>query len=119
VLKLLINLGSNLAAILAAEYFVAGFHVSHEPVGLAIVVILFTIVNSLILPIIRFILKPLIWLTLGLLALVINGALIYFVDKLSDSITIEGLVPLMLATVIIGMVNATVAYGAKVFKHHE
>ena len=116
-LSLIVNLGSNLVAILVAGYFVAGFHVSYEPVGLAVVVLLFTVVNSLILPIIRFVLKPLIWLTLGLLAVVINGALIYIVDKLSDSITIEGFISLALATLIIGMVNATIAYGAKVFKH--
>ena len=116
-LKLIINLASNLAAILAAEYFIAGFRVSHEPASLAVVVLLFTIANSLILPIIRVILKPLIWLTLGLLAFVINGALIYFVDKLSDGITIEGFTSLILATLIIGMVNATIAYGAKIFKN--
>lgn len=114
-LKLIIALGSNLVAILAAEYFVAGFEVTNDWIGFAIVVVLFTIANSLILPMLRFILKPFIWLTLGLLALALNGALIYAVDILSEGITISGLVPLILATIIVGLVNAFFALGAKAF----
>ena len=109
-------LGSNLAAILVTEYFVAGFKVTHDLVGLAIVVVIFMVANSIILPVVRTILKPLIWLTAGLLAVVINGTLIYFVDKLSDGITISGFSALLWATLIMGVVNATVSYGAKILK---
>lgn len=114
-LKLLIALASNAAAILAAKYFVTGFEVTDNLVGFAIVVLLFTVANSLILPMLRIIFKPFIWLTLGLLAVVLNGILIYAVDILSDNITISGLVPLLLATIIIGLVNAFFALGAKAF----
>lgn len=102
----LISLVSNAIAIFAAEYFVPGFEVTNDWSGLAIVVLLFTAANSLVLPVLRFILKPLIWLTLGLFSLVINGALIYVVDILSEGITISGLLPLLLATIIIGLINA-------------
>lgn len=115
-LRLLIALISNAVAILAAKYFVTGFEVTSDYVGFAVLVVLFTVANSLILPMLRFILKPLIWLTLGLGAVVINGVLIYIVDILSNSITISGLIPLLLATVIIGLVNAIFALGAKAFK---
>lgn len=115
-LRLLISLVSNAAAILAAKHFVTGFEVTGDYAGFAVLVVLFTIANSLILPMLRLILKPLIWLTLGLGAVVINGALIYIVDILSGSITISGLIPLLLATVIIGLVNAFFALGAKAFK---
>lgn len=107
---------SNLAAVLVTEYFVTGFKVTHDLVGLAVVVAIFTVANSIILPVIRIILKPLIWLTAGLLAVAINGALIYFVDKLSDGITISGFSALLWATLIMGVVNATISYGAKIFK---
>ncbi len=114
-LKLLIALISNLVAILAAEYFITGFEVTNDLVGLAIVVALFTVANSLILPMLRMIFKPFIWLTLGLLAVALNGALIYAVDILSDGITISGLIALLLATIIVGLVNAFFALGAKAF----
>lgn len=114
--KIIIGLISNLAAILLAEYLISGFQVVNNWQGFAIVVILFTIANSFVLPMLRFVLKPLIWLTAGLLALALNAALIYIVDILSAGITISGLIPLILATIVIGMVNATFAYGAKAFK---
>lgn len=116
-LKLLIALASNAAAILAAKYLVAGFEVTSNLFGFAIVVLLFTVANSLILPMLRMIFKPFIWLTLGLLAVVLNGILIYFVDILSNNITISGLAPLILATIIIGLVNAVFALGARAFKN--
>lgn len=114
-LQLLIALISNLAAILAAKYLVAGFEVTNDLLQFAILVVLFTIANSLILPMLRLIFKPFIWLTLGLLAVVLNGLLIYIIDILSNSITISGFIPLLLATIIIGFVNAVFALGAKAF----
>ncbi len=113
--RILIGLVSNLAALLAAEYLITGFSVTNDWAGLAIVVGLFTLANSFVLPILRFMLKPLIWLTLGLLNFALNGVLIYVVDIVSDGITIDGLIPLLLATVVMGAVNATIAYGAKAF----
>ncbi len=115
-LRLVIALISNIVAILAAEYFVTGFQVTHDPVGFAIVAVLFMLANGLLLPMLRFILKPIILITFGLFSLVLNGATIYLVDFFSTNLTISGLMPLLYATIIIGMVNATFAYGAKAFK---
>ncbi len=115
-LAILISLASNLAALLIAERLITGFSVTHDWVGLAIVVVLLTVANSFILPMLRFVLKPLIWLTLGLLGFALNGVLIYLVDIFSTGLTINGLVPLVLATVVIGAVNATIGYLTKAFK---
>ncbi len=115
-LKLIIALLSNVVAIWAAEFFINGFKVTGDLAGFAVVVILFTIANSFFLPMLRVIFKPLSWLTFGLFPLVLNGALIYAIDFISDGITINGLLPLLYATVIIGIVNAFFALGAKAFK---
>lgn len=112
----MIGLGSNLAALLAAEYLITGFSVTDDWMGIAIVVLLLTLANSFVLPILRFMLKPLIWLTLGILGFVLNGVLIYLVDIFSSGLTISGLIPLVLATVVIGAVNATISLAAKAFK---
>lgn len=114
-LKLIIALISNLAAVLVAEYVVIGFNVTDNIVGFAIVVALLTVANSFFLPMLRFIAKPFSWLTLGLLPFILNGALIYAVDFISGGITISGLLPLLYATVIIGIINALFALGAKAF----
>ena len=113
--KLILSLVSNTVAILVTEYLVTNFHVTHDPIGFIIVVALFTLANSIVLPVLRTILKPLIWLTAGLLGVALNGILLYVVDKLSDGLTINGLSALLVATLIIGVVNATISYGAKIF----
>ena len=114
--RLIALLISNLAAILITEYFVPGFQVTHDPVGLAVVVALFMVANSIILPVLRTVLKPLIWLTAGLLGIALNGILLYIVDKLSEGITISGLSALIISTIVIGVVNATLSYGARIFR---
>lgn len=115
-LSIVISLASNLAALLIAGRVISGFSVTSDWVGIGIVVVLLAIANSLVLPILRTILKPLVWLTFGLLGFILNGLLIYGVDKLSTGLTIDGIVPLVLATVVIGAVNATISYVTKIFK---
>lgn len=115
-LRIIIALLSNLAAILAAEYLIAGFEVADDLFGLGTVVVLFAVANSFILPMFKVILKPFSWLTLGLLPLLLNGVLIYVVDILSDNITISGLASLIYATIIVGVINALFALGATAFK---
>lgn len=114
--KALIFLASNLIAILVTDRWVDGFSVSHEPLRFFVVVVLFTIANSVILPMLRMIFKPFIWVTLGFLGFVLNGVLIYIVDVASESVTIDGFLPLLLATIIIGFINAVFALGMKAFK---
>ena len=115
-LKLIIALLSNLTAVFAAEYFVIGFNITDNIVRFAMVVALLTMANSFFLPMLKFIAKPFSWLTLGLLPFILNGALIYAVDFISGGITISGLLPLFYATVIIGIINALFALGAKAFE---
>lgn len=114
-LKLIIALISNLTAVLVAKYLVIGFDVTNNIAGFAIVVALFTIANSFLLPMLRFIAKPFSWLTLGVLPLILNGVLIYAVDFISAGITINGLLSLLFATIIIGIINALFALGARAF----
>ncbi|MBI2024776.1 MAG: phage holin family protein [Candidatus Harrisonbacteria bacterium] len=114
--KIILGLISNSIALFLVKRFVDGIALTDGWVGIAIVVVLFTAANSIILPVARFVFAPLKWLTLGLLPLALNGILIYIVDFLSDDITISGFVPLLIATVIFGVINGTFAYGAKVLK---
>lgn len=114
--RIIVGLVSNWLALMAAEYLISGFHVVDDLVGLVTVVALFTLANSIILPAVRIILKPLLWLTLGLGSFVLNGALIYLVDIYSEGITIDGFVALLLATVVVGAVNATIGYITKILK---
>ena len=103
---------SNALGLLAAGYFVNGFIVGNNSLTLsqnlipfAALVAIFTFVTLIIRPLIKLVLSPLIILTLGLFNLVINGALLYIVDKYSDNITINGLPALLYGTLIITVIN--------------
>lgn len=114
--KSIIAVGSNALALFAVKWLVPAVEITGDPLGFVILLALFTIANSLILPMARFILKPLSILTFGLIGVILNGILIYIVDILSKEITINGFLPLLMATVIVGAINGTIAYGARVFK---
>ncbi|PIR89017.1 MAG: hypothetical protein COU07_03965 [Candidatus Harrisonbacteria bacterium CG10_big_fil_rev_8_21_14_0_10_40_38] len=95
----------NIVALFAAVYFVTGFEITPTAKGYLIVGALLTAVNLVIRPVIKFILTPVIILTLGLFSLVINSAILYILDIMSTSLTIRGFLPLLYATLIITAIN--------------
>ncbi|MDP2696200.1 MAG: phage holin family protein [bacterium] len=114
--RIIMALLSNWLALWLSDKYIVNFDVVNETTPFVIVVILLAIANSFFLPMLRFMFKPFIWLTAGLLAVVLNGAMIYLVDFFSDSITINGLLPLLYATILFGVINALFALGAQAFK---
>ena len=96
---------SNLVALYAANYFVLGFVIEPTIKGFIMVAALLTVLNTFLKPLVKLILTPVIILTLGLFTIIINAALLYALDFFSQSLTIEGLIPLFLATLIISFVN--------------
>jgi len=102
---LIFSFVANLTAIWLTDYFISGFEVAPTLEGFALVAALLTIINAFLKPILKLILTPVIILTLGLFTIVINAALLFAIDFFSPSLTIEGLVPLILATLLISVVN--------------
>ncbi len=74
--RLLIRWFINTVALWLAVYLVPGIDYYGGWQGLAILAIIFGIVNALISPILRFLTCPFIILTLGLFTLVINAAML-------------------------------------------
>jgi putative membrane protein len=70
-----------------------GIHVKNDAIGtLAIVALIFGIVNALLKPVFIILSCPLIILTLGLFVLVINGVMLLITDALSGGrFTVDGL----------------------------
>lgn len=109
--KVIITFVANAIAFLAAGYFLPGFDISGNVTDFAIVIVLLTLINLLVRPIIRLILGPLILLTLGLFNIVINGFILYIIDIYFDNISIDGLVTLLYATIILTVVNMILGAG--------
>lgn len=113
--RIIITFVANAIAFLLAGYFLPGFDISGSISDFAIVIGLLTLINLLIRPIIRLILGPLVLLTLGLFNIVINGFILYIIDIYFENIKIDGLVTLLYATIILGIVNMLLGAG-RLFK---
>ncbi len=111
--RFIIHFFANAVAILAAAYFIPGFSFSGDVTALAIAALILTVINTFIRPILKLLLGPLVILTFGLFTIVINALSLYLLDTLSTAITIQGYLPLLLATLIVSVVNAVVGLTAK------
>lgn len=103
--RLAITLVANAVALWAAHTLVDGFSLSLETTALIQVVVLFTLLNIFIKPILKVVLSPFILITMGLGIIVINALLLYVLTWISDTVMITGLYPLVYATLIIGIIN--------------
>ncbi len=104
--KIIFYIIVNALAIWAAAYFVPGFVSQGNWIDLLIAAVILTLINVFVRPLLKFIFGPLVVLTFGAFLFVINIITLFLLDKFSASITINGLIPLFLATVIISLNNA-------------
>ena len=106
---LLYGIIGNALALIVCGAVIHGFNLSignWQAFGALVGV--FTAINLIIKPLIRFFLGPLIILTLGLFNLVISGGILYIVDKYSENLTITGLSALIYGTLVVTVVNLIV-----------
>jgi len=102
-----------LALFLAAEY-VAGFSIAGGLPGLIGVTLVFAAINVFIRPFFKFVLSPLIILTLGLGILIVNAGMLWLLDFFSEQVTIGGLDALLYATLLISAIHLVINISAKV-----
>ncbi len=108
--KSIFLLASNFLALAIADYFIAGFNIQPTWQAYLRVTVIFTLANLLIKPILKIILSPIIFITLGL---GVNALLLYGLDWFLDDLSISGLYPLIYATLIIGLTNFLFHFSAK------
>lgn len=111
--RFLFSLFSNLIAFIIAKTYIAGFLVTGELKQLLVVVAIFTAINTLVRPIFKLILGPIIILTFGLGIFLVNALMLYLLDYFSENVTIQGIEPLAYATLIISIVNLIVSISAR------
>lgn len=103
--RFLIRLIMNAIALWVAASLVEGITFTGTPLEMLLLALIFGLVNSIIKPVVKFFTLPLIFLTLGLLLLVINTAMLLLTDYLSASLTVDGLMPAFLGSVVISVVS--------------
>lgn len=93
-------------AILAADYYIAGFSFPvNNFVLLVEAALVLTALNVILKPILKLFLGPFIILTFGLLIIVINAILLYIADWLIPEMHIATLWALFIATLLFSAVN--------------
>ncbi len=106
--KLVVTFLANVVTVWITAHFLPNFLIAPGGVALATVAAVLTVLQTFIRPLIKLIFSPIIILTLGLFLLIINGTLLFLLDKFSSSLTINGLDTLFFATVITSAVNIVV-----------
>jgi putative membrane protein len=103
----------NAAALWAAAWLLPGLDFGGTVVQLLLVAAVFGIVNSMVRPILTVLTCPLIVLTLGLFALVINALMLMLTGMLSDQwglgFTVAGFWPAFWGGLVVGLVSVALS----------
>ena len=95
----------------------AGGEGTDQVITLALVAVIFGVVNAVIGPIIRVLALPLYVLTLGLIALLVNALLFWltsvFAGALNLDFTVDGFVPAVLGALVVAIVSWAVGMLAR------
>ncbi len=104
-LSFIIRIIGNAIALYVAFYLVPGFVVSGSWEQYLIAGLVLALLNLIVRPILKLISFPLILLTLGLFTFVINALILWMLDYLVSFVSIQSLLALIGATIIISIVN--------------
>ncbi|OGN27088.1 MAG: hypothetical protein A2941_00095 [Candidatus Yanofskybacteria bacterium RIFCSPLOWO2_01_FULL_49_17] len=107
-------LGNSIAVYLAF-WLVPGFLVTGGWVQYLIAGLVLAILNMTLRPILKLVSFPIIMLSLGLFTLVINALMLWLLDYFLIFITIQDLVALVWATIVVTIVNLIVSIFSKAF----
>ena len=100
-----IRLLVNALALWAAATVVSGITLSGGYGQILIVALIFGILNAILKPILVLFSIPFLILTLGLFALVVNGAMLLITAQLTDHLTVSGLGAAILGSLVISIVT--------------
>lgn len=108
--RLLLSLLLNALALWLAGTLVSGVHLSEDFGQILIVAVIFGLVNAVVKPVVKLLALPFIFLTFGLLTLVINAAMLMLTDRLSDGLVVDGFGAAFLGALVISAVNLVLGF---------
>lgn len=107
-MNIILALVLNSLALLATAYIVPGFKVVDFQTAVLAAIVL-GVVNTFIKPALVFLTAPLTVLTLGLFAFVVNAIVLWIVAAFVGGVTIDGLLPAILAAVVLSVVSTALS----------
>ncbi|WP_412099683.1 phage holin family protein [Corynebacterium aurimucosum] len=123
-MKTFINFALNVIAVAVAFWAVVAIVPGIDIVpattqNFLLIAAVFIIVNEIVTPVLRFLGAPLTCLTLGLFALVINGAVLLLVSALMDSLVIDGLGAAIIGAIVLAIVSGVVNFFTSPLRVHN
>jgi len=115
-IKILIKIGINMVALLVAATLVPNISLTDQWVQLAIVAIVFGLVNAFVRPIVKLFTLPLTIATLGLFTLVINTLMLLLVSWLNVGLeftgsgVVQNSISAFLASIVITIVSTLLSW---------
>lgn len=106
ILKIIITIAANSLAVYIASQYIPGFTFTGDWPMLAATGFLLAIGHSIVRPILKVLTFPLIIITFGLFNFVINVIIIWGVHMLVPELGIQGIIPLIEATLLFSITNA-------------
>ncbi|MDZ4231337.1 MAG: phage holin family protein [Patescibacteria group bacterium] len=104
---------ANGLALYLASFSIPGVAISQTIEGFAITAGALSLINMVLKPMVRLALGPILLLTLGLGSILVNAATIFVLDLLLPTITIEGLVGLLVTALIVSASNIVISLTAR------
>jgi len=102
VIKVLVNA----AALWVAARFVPGIDLTADIWQILLIALVFGLINTFLKPVLKVLSLPVIILTLGLFAIIVNVILLAITAGLMEGLTIDGFLPALLGSIVISIVSA-------------
>ena len=96
----------NAAALWVAARFVPGIDLVADVWQILLIALVFGLINTFLKPILKVLSFPVIILTLGLFAIIVNVILLAITAWLMEGLTIDGFLPALLGSIVISIVSA-------------
>lgn len=112
--RFIITVSGNIVALLVTAYLDHGFVVATDPPHLVQLVLIIALVNLTLRPLLAFIFNPLIRVTFGFFNVIISAGILYTIDIYSNSLTINGLWPLIIGAHAMGFIITLIDYSGAV-----
>lgn len=106
--KLILRIIANALAIFLAARYVDQISFSGDWIDYLVIGLILALANMIIKPILKIVSAPLIFITMGLFLIVINGIIIFAVDWFVETLTINGIVGYAWAIIIVSVLNAII-----------
>ena len=108
-MRFVIRVLINAAALWVADQILDGIELSGSIWAILLVALVFGLINAVLKPILKLLSLPVLILTLGLFAFVINAALLGLTAALMDNLTVDGFWSAVLGGLIIAVVSAVLS----------